>query len=85
MKRFAALGLLTLALSGNAMAQTIGHPSLLQQPPECRSGLYRARSEYTVACVERIDPDLVKRFCSLRSPGDDAVMLACGALEKDGQ
>jgi hypothetical protein len=81
-KQFAALALLLLAVSGNAMAQG---SDLLIQAPECRSGLYREISKYTIECVDRIDPDFVKRFCALRSPGDDAVMLACGALEKAEQ
>jgi hypothetical protein len=71
---------LPLALSGNAMAQ--GSDLIVSAPEGCRSGLYREISKYTVECVNRIDPDLVKRFCALPNPGDDAATLACGALEK---
>jgi hypothetical protein len=79
MRRFAALALSLLALSGNATAQ--GSDLLMQAPERCASGLYREISRYTIACVDRIDPDLVKRFCALPSP--DPVIVACDALGKE--
>jgi hypothetical protein len=92
-KRFAALGLSLLAF-GVAHAQdgTVNNAVLrwptqmsIQAPEGCGSGLYRTIREHTVECVDRIDSDLVKRFCALRTPGDDAQALACAAPEGGGK